>query len=134
MKLLIAGILGATLLFGACSKSSNSAQAAAVRAAVEAHLQKRNNLALNNMDMKVESVKVNGDNADAQVRFSSKENAQLAVSIQYSLRRSGDHWEVVSSTPMGGDSHQSVGATSEGAPNPHGGAATPQTPTPEASH
>jgi hypothetical protein len=133
MKLIIAGILGATVLLGACSKT-NSAQETEVRAAVEAHLQKKSNLALNNMDMKVENVKVNGDNADAQVRFSSKQNSQLAVTIQYSLRRAGDHWEVVSSTPMGGDSHQSMGATAEGAPNPHGGAASPPTPAPEASH
>ena len=133
MKWIIAGILGATVLLGACSKS-NSAQEQEVRAAVDAHLQKKSNLALNNMDMKVESVKVNGDNADAQVKFTSKENSQLAVTIQYSLRRAGDHWEVVSSTPMGGGSHQSMGATSEGAPNPHGGASTSPTPAPEASH
>ena len=133
MKWIIAGILGVTVLFGACSKS-NSAQEQEVRAAVDAHLQKKSNLALNNMDMKVESVKVNGDNADAQVKFTSKENSQLAVTIQYSLRRAGDHWEVVSSTPMGGGSHQSMGETSEGAPNPHGGASTSPTPAPEASH
>jgi hypothetical protein len=136
MRFLVAGIVGATLLLGACSKS-NSAQEAAVRAAVEAHLQKRGNLALNNMDMKVESVKVNGDNAEAQVRFTSKQNSALAVTIHYMLRRAGDHWEVQSSSPVAGpsgDSHQSVESPPAGSQSPHGGAATPQSPKPEASH
>lgn len=134
MKLIIAGILGATILFGACSKGGDNAQDAAVRSAVEAYLQKKNDLALNKMDMQIQGVKVNGDKADAQVKFSSKENAQLAVTIQYSLRRAGGNWEVASSTPVGGDSHQSTGMPMEGGASPHGGAATPPSPTPEASH
>ena len=134
MKLIIVGFLGATILLGACRKGGDSSQEAAVRAAVEAYLQKRNDLALNKMEMQIKDVKVNGDKADAQVRFSSKENAQLAVTIQYSLNRAGDHWEVASSTPVGGDSHQSTGMPMEGGANPHGGAAPPQSPAPEASH
>jgi hypothetical protein len=134
MKWLVAGIMGAAVLCGACNRSGDNTQEREVRAAVEAHLQKKNDLALNSMDMQIQSVKVSGDNADAQVRFSSKQNSQLAVNIQYSLRRAGDHWEVVSSTPMGGDSHQSAAPPTghgQGAP---GAASAPQPAKPEASH
>lgn len=131
MKWLVAGVVSAALLFAACSRSGSNAQESQVRAAVEAHLKSKGNLALNNMDMQIQSVKVNGDTADAQVKFTSKQNPQLAVNVLYSLRRAGDHWEVTSSTPMGGDSHQSMGSPGQGAP---AGAATPQSPQPEASH
>jgi hypothetical protein len=134
MRWMVAGIVGATLLFGACSKSGDSSQEAAVRAAVEAHLQKKSNLALNNMDMQIQNVKVNGDAADAQVKFSSKQNPQLAVSIQYSLRRAGNHWEVVSSMPMGGDSHQSVTPPTAHGQDATGASSAPQPAKPEASH
>ncbi|HET7841387.1 MAG TPA: hypothetical protein VFM21_07270 [Terriglobia bacterium] len=133
MRWIVAGVVSATLLVGACSKSGGSAQERAVRAAVEAHLQKKGNLALNNMDMQIQNVNVKRDTADAQVKFTSKQNPQLAVNVQYSLRRAGDSWEVVSSTPMGGDSHQSMGSPGEGHGAP-AGTATPQTPQPEASH
>lgn len=133
MRFIMAGVLGATLLFGACSKS-NSGQQQEVRAAVEVHLKKRGNLALNNMEMQVENVKVNGDNAEAQVKFTSKQNSKLAVTIHYALRRAGDHWEVQSSTPEGGGSHPAMTTPAEGTPNPHGGAPTQESPKPEASH
>jgi hypothetical protein len=137
MKFIVAGLVGATLLFAACRKSIDSTQEREVRAAVEAHLQKKGNLALNNMDMKVQSVKVNGDTAAAQVRFTSKQNPRLAVNIQYSLRRAGDHWEVQSSSPVagtGGDSHQSVespGGVGQGAPS---APSASQPAKPEANH
>ncbi len=133
MRWLVAGVVSAALLFGACSNSGGSAQEEQVRAAVEAHLKSKGNLALNNMDMQIQSVKVNGETADAQVKFTSKQNPQLAVNVLYSLRRAGDHWEVTSSTPMGGDSHQSMGSPGEshGAP---AGSATPQPPQPQANH
>ncbi len=133
MRWIVAGVVSATLLFGACSKSGGNAQENQVRAAVESHLKSKGNLALNNMDMQIQNVKVNGDTADAQVKFTSKQNPQLAVNVLYSLRRAGDHWEVTSSTPMGGDSHQSMGSPGEGHGAP-AGAATPQPPQPEASH
>lgn len=137
MRLMVAGILGAVLFFGACNKSGDNAQERAVRTAVEAHLQKKSNLALNNMDMQIQSVKLNGDTAEAQVRFTSKQNSALAVNIRYILRRAGDHWEVESSTPvgsMGGDSHQSVDSPAGQSQRAPGAASAPQPTKPEASH
>lgn len=133
MKWLVAGVVSATLLFAACNRSGGNAQENQVRAAVEAHLKSKGDLALNNMEMQIQSVKVNGDNADAQVKFTSKQNPQLAVNVLYALRRAGDHWEVTSSTPMGGDSHQSMGSPGEGQ-GASAGTASPHPPQPEASH
>jgi hypothetical protein len=137
MKFLIAVFVGSALLFSACNKDGGSAADKEVRAALNAHLQKKGNLALNNMNMDIQSVKVTGDTAEAQVRFQSKQKAELAVSIRYVLHRVGDHWEVQSSTPtggMGGDPHQSSGMAGDA------GSASPQAPSetdspkPEASH
>jgi hypothetical protein len=135
MRFLIAGVLGIALLSGACSKSGETPQEREVRAALESHLQKRGNLALNNMNMEIQSVKLNGDSADAQVRFQSKQKPDLAVGIHYVLRRAGDHWEVESSSPiagMGADSHQSTEtpSTPGAAPN----TSPPAGAKPEASH
>lgn len=140
MKFLVAGILGVALLFGACRKPAESAQEQEVRAAVEAHLRTKGNLALNNMNMEIQSVKFNGDTAEAQVRFQSKEQPQLAVGFHYVLRRAGDHWEVESSSPaagMGADSHQAPGAPAnpmQPAPSAAPNSSHPSNPKPEASH
>jgi hypothetical protein len=135
MKILMAAVVGVALVSGACSRHTESAQEKEVRAALEEHLQKQGNLAMNNMTMEIQSVKFNGDTADAQVRFQSKQKPELAVGIHYVLHRNGDHWEVQSSSPIagaGGDSHQQ----SESPNSPHGapGTPSPPAPAPEASH
>jgi hypothetical protein len=135
MKFLMAGILGVALVSSACSKPAETAQEREVHAALEAHLQKKGNLALNNMTMEIQSVKINGDTADAQVRFQSKQKPELAVGIHYVLRRAGDHWEVESSSPiagMGADSHQSAETPSTASPAPN--TSQPAGTTPEPSH
>ncbi len=135
MRILMAAVLGVALVGGACSRHAETAQEREVRAALEDHLQKKGNLAMNNMTMEIQSVKFNGDTADAQVRFQSKQKPELAVGIHYVLRRSGDHWEVVSSSPiagMGGDSHQQ--AESPASPGTVPGASSPPAPAPEPSH
>ncbi len=130
MKFLITVFVGVALLFSGCSKSRDSGAEREVRAALNAHLQKKGNLALNNMNMDIQSVKFNGDSAEAQVRFQSKEKADLAVSVRYVLRRAGDHWEVESSSPVGGmgsDPHAS--SPSQGGTGP---ATSPAPPSDEA--
>jgi predicted amidohydrolase YtcJ len=132
MKFLMAGVLAMAVLAGACSKRSETAQEREVRAAIQEHLQKKGTLAMNNMTMDVQSVKVNGDTADAEVRFQSKEKPELAVGMHYVLHRTNGKWEVQSGNPtegMGGDSHQSMEKPQSAAPG-----AQPSTPQPEASH
>lgn len=100
----------AVVLCGCSGVNSKSA----VQAAIEAHLKQRPGLALSNMSTEVQDVKFDGDKATAKVVYISKDSPDLKVEVGYVLRRQGDHWEVESSTPMGG-----VGG------NPHGGVAVP---------
>jgi hypothetical protein len=133
MKFLMAGVLAMTVLAGACSKHSETAQERDVRAAIQEHLQKRGNLVMQNMTMEVQSVKVNGDAADAQVRFQSKQKPELAVGIHYVLRRTNGQWQVESSSPIAGTggAHQSMEKPGTGAA---ASGTQPSAPQPEASH
>jgi hypothetical protein len=135
MRFFLAGVLGLAVIFGACSKSGESEGDQAVRAALDQYLQTKGNLSLSNMTMKVQSVKINGDKADADVRFESKQQPDVAVGIRYVLKRAGDHWEVESSSPQGGmgmDPHQSMGSAH--GMNPQGGADAAGAIKPEANH
>ncbi len=127
-RIIWAGLLGSAVLLAACShRGLRSDQA--VRQAIEAHVKSRSDLMMSNMTMEVQGVKFDGDTAQADVKYRSKDNADLAVSVHYSLKLAGDHWEVVSSSSANGSST-----------NPHAGAATstPQgpaaAPTPAPSH
>lgn len=102
-----------------CGRLGGINSKGAVQAAIEAHLKQRPGLALANMSTDVQDVKFDGDKATAQVMYQSKDVPDLKVEVLYTLRRAGDHWEVVSSTPVGG-----MGG------NPHGGVAVPPTSPP----
>jgi len=100
---------------------------AAVQEAIDAHLKQRADLMMSGMTTEVLNVQFHGDTADADVRFQSKQSAAMAVTIRYTLRKTGDHWEVVSSS----QAHGAMGT------NPHQmppASATPTPPAPEASH
>ncbi len=122
-------LLGVALVLGGCNKFRGGQSKAAIQEAIEKHLQKQSNVLLNNMSVEVGDVKYEGDRANADVKFRSKQSPDLAVPRQYVLRRVGDQWQVESSSSPGG-----MGA-------PHGGA-TPAQPTsppaapdaPQASH
>ncbi len=98
-----------------CGRLRGIQSKGAVQATIEAHLKQRPNILFANMTVEVQDVKFNGDRADAQVVYRSKESPELAVRVRYVLRRAGDHWEVESSSPAGGmgaDPHSSAGPTS----------------------
>lgn len=122
MRFALVCFLGLGLLLAGCTKGEGPQSKAVVRAAVEAHLQKRQNVMLANMTLEVRDVKFSGDTAEAQVDFQSKRDPNLRVGVRYKLRRVGEGWQVESSTPMSG-----MGSTPHGA----AGSATPVTP-PEA--
>ena len=90
------------LLVAGCRKQSDAQFQSAVRKAVEDHLQARQHLALSKMTITIEEVKVNGGNAAAKVRFGSRQSSDVSVEVAYVLRRSGDRWQVQSSTPLSG--------------------------------
>jgi hypothetical protein len=137
MRYLMAGVVAWTLLGCACSKKP-SAEEQAVRDAISAHLNQQRGLALNKMKLQFQSVTIQGDTAHAQVRFQSVAKPDLAVAMNYALRRVGGKWQVESSSPvagMGTDSHQAAetpaGTTAAPPPAP---AHPPTQPQPQPSH
>ena len=115
MRRLVAGIVGVSVVAAvACDRFKSRS---AVREAIEEHLRQRPGLVIENMSMDVEDVKFSGQMAEARVKFQSKQLPQSFVEVRYTLRRSGDHWEVESSSPMSmGSPHGSM------APAPAGSA------------
>ncbi len=106
MRFLLAAGVGLALVLNGCSKSQQSN--AAIQEAIERHLQTQRNIAFSNMTLEVQNVKYAGDKADAEVKFRSKQSPDVAVSVHYTLQRSGDSWEVISTSSgsgMGGNPH-----------------------------
>ena len=101
-----------------CSKTGERQAKAAVQAAVEAHLQQRQNLMLANMTLEVQDIKFTGDMAQADVKFRSKQSPNIVVDVRYTLRRAGDRWQVESSSPSSGMDA-----------SPHGGPTAPSSAT-----
>jgi hypothetical protein len=96
---------------------SESNSKAAVKAAIEERLKQRPNVVFQNVTVEVGDVAFNGDTAEAQVKFRSKQAPGLAVGMQYKLRRAGNGWQVESSSP-----------TSMPGTSPHGNTAGPMPP------
>jgi hypothetical protein len=118
VKSRIAGALGLAVLLAACgNRGLHSDQA--VRQAIEAHLKTRSNLMMAKMTLEIESVKFSRDSAQADVKYRTKDNPNLAVSVHYVLRQAGDHWEVVSSSSTNG---------TPTSPHAAGAAAAPESP------
>jgi len=128
-------VTAALLLTCACSRFNGHSKAAVERA-IDDHLAQNPNLKSGSFQTKIESVNFKGDNADAVVRFESKQSSALFVEVRYGLQRQNGTWEVVSSTPMsgqGGDSHSSPQDQSFGPP-PTSEPAESARPTPQPSH
>lgn len=101
--------IGASLLAAlGCQRLMN--QEAAVQKAIQDHLAKRSDLAMNKMVMEVQRVNVNGDTAQAEVVFSISGDPQSRMSFHYDLHREGGHWLVDASRPSGSqESHPKMG-------------------------
>lgn len=108
MRGLVACTVVLVVVLPGCNKTGEQQSKAAVQAAIEAHLQQRQNLVLANMTLEVQEVKIAGDTAQAEVKFRSKQSPELAVSVHYTLRRAGERWQIESSsatTSMGTSPH-----------------------------
>jgi len=114
MSLLVLGLAGSA----ACNRSSGVHSKAAVQEAIEEHLKQQPNVVFQNMTVEVGEVAFRGDTAEAQVKFRSKQAPNMAVGVQYKLRRSGNGWKV-----------ESTSTTSMPGTTPHGNTAGP-TPSP----
>ena len=110
MSLLVLGLAGSS----ACNRSSGVHSKAAVQEAIEEHLKQQPNVAFQNMTVEVGDVAFSGDTAEAQVKFRSKQAPNLAVGVQYKLRRSGNGWKV-----------ESTSSASMSGTTPHGNTAGP---------
>jgi hypothetical protein len=140
MRNALAGALVLAMATAAsCSKGINSKSA--VERAIEAHLERNSSLALNAFTTEISDVNFEGDNAEAVVKFKSKQAPHMSVQVRYTLRKEGDHWVVQSSSAMGGNPHgggvpesQDQGAHAReehGLPTTHSPSTEPQ---PMASH
>lgn len=131
-------LVGVTCILSGCSRFAGVNSKSAVQAAIEAHLKKRPGLALSNMTTEIKDVKFEGDKANAQVVYVSKDSPDLRVEVRYVLQRQGDQWVVESSSPMGGaggNPHGGMTIPESGEMSPHAGAAAPSAvPAPQASH
>jgi len=113
MSLVVLGLAGSA----ACHRLSGVHSKAAVQEAIEEHLRQQSNVVLQNMTVEVGEVAFLGDTAEAQVRFRSKQAPNLAVGVEYKLRRSGNGWKV-----------ESTSSASMGGASPHSNTAAPAAP------
>ena len=105
--------------------SLSGGDAGLVRQAVEDHVQNDREINLSAVDMSVDSVNFNGDQAQANVTFRVKQGGPTMEMI-YWLERHGKVWQVAKSQPANGQFvHPPMGPTHPGvSPNP----ATPAMP------
>lgn len=127
--LLIWSLVFSLAATSSCSKGEGLRSKQAVQAAIEEHLKQNRQIQLENFTTEIEEVKLQGDTAEALVKYRSKESPELTVQVRYSLRKTGDHWEVRSSSPAGGQAMNPHGSMGTPAPAP-----TQKTPGLQSSH
>jgi len=93
---------------GAMSQSGNSSQvspadADGIRAAIENRLQGNHSLNMDAMQMVVDSIAVQGNQAQAHASFRMKNSGSTGMTMQYFLQRSGSGWVVTSAQPADGN-------------------------------
>src|SRR5579872_5020874 len=109
---------------GSDPSSSTSAAPAndhdAVIAAIHQHLVSDSGINMSAMDMTVNSVNINGDQAQADAEFHLKNGGQ-SMRITYQLKRQAGNWTVLSDTPGGGGqfSHPPMDKNHSGAASPN---------------
>jgi len=105
-NILLVSIALSIASLGGCGGSPGGAPAgnlkAEIQAAVDAHLAKRTDLALGDMDVAVDSVDLQGDDkAEAVVSFRAPGAAEAAMSMTYQLTRTATGWEIQPKESMG---------------------------------
>lgn len=123
MRRLLAGaavvlILGAV----ACSRTNSKAS---VEAAIEQHLNRNPHLMLNSFSTHYQRVTLTGDDAQALVKFQSKSNPALSVSVSYTLKKINGQWQVISSSSVNGQVSNPA--------NPHAGVSLDQMQPPQSA-
>jgi hypothetical protein len=93
---------------GAAPSSASSSQvspadAEGIRTAIQNHLQGNHGLNMGAMDMTLDSIAVNGDQAQAHASFRMKNSGSTGMTMQYFLQRSGSGWVVTNGQPADGN-------------------------------
>lgn len=130
MRKLVAGVILSAMVLSGCQRGGGLETKEAVQKAVEAHLKGNAQLELSNFTTSVQSVKFTGDSADALVQFQGKDMPDAKVLVRYQLKKAGEHWEVTSSAPAGGQGMNGHGQMPQSPalanPAPNQGAIAPQ--------
>jgi len=80
---------------------ASSEDAQAIRSAIEAHVRNDQSIKLDMMDMSVDSVSVNGNQAHAEAAFHLKQGG-TGMAMTYFLEKTADGWVVTRSQPSDG--------------------------------
>lgn len=104
-------LLGGLLLAGGCARKAADPKPE-VEAAIRDYLKGRPGLALDKMEVEVQEVTLQGDRAEAQVRFRTQ-SGEGEMTLRYQLRREGERWVVELGSVHGG-----TGAMPPGHPSP----------------
>jgi hypothetical protein len=80
---------------------ASSSDADAIRSAIEVHLRNDHGINMSVMDMSIDSVSVNGDQAQANAAFHLKQGG-TGMTMTYFLERHANGWLVMRNQPAGG--------------------------------
>lgn len=106
---------------GACKGQGNDRDA--IRAGVLRHLTSIGTLNMGAMDMDIQSVSVNGNQAHAEVEFRPKNSAPGAgMHVAYNLEKRDGAWVVLKTQSLGGMQHPDPGQNPHTNPDVHTGA------------
>ena len=96
---------------------ASAADQSAIRTAIEDHLRGNQGLNLDAMDMVVDSVAIQGDQAQAHASFHMKNGGATGMTMQYFLKRSGNGWVVTNGQPADGNTQLPPSTHSRPGPN-----------------
>jgi hypothetical protein len=114
-------LLAALLLLCTSGCRKAASDDASIRAGILEHLKQNGSINLAAMDTNFQQISVDGDHAQAQVEFRTKQEG-ATMQMTYALERRGGQWTVLTSRPAGGQiAHPPMDGQ-------HGGAAGPEMP------
>ena len=99
-------LFGFLVFFGGCKKPASDTDT--IRAGIEAHLATIKTINMSAMDMTIQSVSIQGSQANVRVEFLPKSGQPGGGSMQvaYVLEKQNNKWVVQSSQPLGNMSQQ----------------------------
>jgi hypothetical protein len=96
---------------------ASAADQDSIRAAIEDHLHGNRSLNLDAMDMVVDSVAIQGNQAQAHASFHVKNGGATGMTMQYFLQRNGNGWVVTNGQPADGNTQLPASTNSQPGPN-----------------